>query len=155
MRYCCRGMWNCLSVLESCHISWRWFSIRADSMDFNNNLSLTVSPYHPSSPTVLPCYILCLYRADVNRFMLVGQQWNLHVSGFIEQRHLWVRLSFSIRLICMVLRMRGKWHNSCFVECCFQYLFKIASSILVLIPSTFFLHLFLASMKCIYTVKWS
>ena len=24
MRYCCRGMWTCLLILEACHSKWRW-----------------------------------------------------------------------------------------------------------------------------------
>ena len=39
----------------------------------------------------------------------------------------------------MACETGGKWpYNCCFVECCFQYLFKTVCSILVKFPSSFF-----------------
>ena len=32
-------------------------------------------PYHPLLSVGFPDYILCLYRAVVNKFLLVGQHW--------------------------------------------------------------------------------
>ena len=45
-------------------------SSRADSTDFSDSLSLSLSirPYHPSLPTGLPEYTLSPLRADVNKF---------------------------------------------------------------------------------------
>ena len=43
------------------------------------------------------------------------------------------------RLIWMVLKMEGRWLNSCFfVGCCSHDLFNIARGILVKLPSSFF-----------------
>ena len=48
-----------------------------------------------------------------------------------------------LRLISMGFEMGGRWlYWCCFVVCCFQYLFNIARSILVQLPSSFFsIHL--------------
>ena len=35
-------------------------------------LSLSIYHYHPSLPACLPNHILCPYKADVNKFLLVG-----------------------------------------------------------------------------------
>ena len=46
-----------------------------------------------------------------------------------------------VRLIWMVSEMRGRWPFSCcFVGCCFQDLYNMARSILVQLPSNFFLY---------------
>ena len=48
-------------------------------------------------------------------------------------------LACLVRLTLMVFVMGGRWPYSwCFVECCLQDLFKIACSILVLLPSSIF-----------------
>ena len=52
-------------------------SSHSNSADFPD--SLFIRPYHPSLPTSSPNYILRLLRADVNKFLLVGQQWLVHV----------------------------------------------------------------------------
>ena len=44
-----------------------------------------------------------------------------------------------VRLTCIVFAMGGRWlYSCCFVGCCLQELFKIARSILMLLPSSFF-----------------
>ena len=44
-----------------------------------------------------------------------------------------------VRLTFIVFKMVGRWpYSYCFVECCLKDLFKIARSILVLLPSSFF-----------------
>ena len=54
---------------------------------------------------------------------------------------------FLVRLIWMVIVMGSRWpYICCFVECCFQDLFIIVRSILVKLPSTFFLCVYSASM---------
>ena len=59
-------------------------------------------------------------------------------------------------LVCLtwiVFEMGDEWSYSCyFVQCYFQDLFKIACSILVLFPSSFFSKCLLISMWCIHTV---
>ena len=47
--------------------------------------------------------------------------------------------TYLVRLIWMVLEIRGRWpYNCCFVGCCFQDLFNMTRSILVQFPSKFF-----------------
>ena len=62
-----------------------------------------------------------------------------------------------VRLIWIVLEMRGKWpYRCCFLGCCFQDLFNIARSILVQFPSSFFSIRFnSSSMWCIRTVVFT
>ena len=112
---------------------------------------ISLTPSHPSSPEILPNYFLCLYKADVNKFLLVGQRWYVHVKGSTKERHIWVRPCFSssvphiliILLGCYFFEIGGKWlYSCCFVGCCFQDLFKIARSILMQFPSSFFLYAF-------------
>ena len=43
-------------------------------------LSLTIHPYHPSLVAGLLGYILCPYRADVTKSLLVGQHWHVLVQ---------------------------------------------------------------------------
>ena len=45
----------------------------------------SLHPYHPSFPAGPPNYILCLHRADVNKFLLVSQHWHIHEQGSIEE----------------------------------------------------------------------
>ena len=59
------------------------------------SLSLSICHYHPSLPACLPNYIQCPHRADVNRFLQVGQHWHLQVYRTIEQCQLWVCPFFS------------------------------------------------------------
>ena len=57
--------------------------------------SLHIHHSHLLLPAGLPNYILCLHRTDVNKFLLVGQHWHVHVWGVIEERQLWVCPCFS------------------------------------------------------------
>ena len=43
------------------------------------SLSLSLSLSHQSLPADVPNYILWVHRADVNKFLLVGQQWPVDV----------------------------------------------------------------------------
>ena len=54
-------------------------------------LFLSIGPYHPSLLASLPNYILCPYRAVIDRSLLVGQHWHDHLKKSIEEHHLWVR----------------------------------------------------------------
>ena len=51
-------------------------SVRSASIDF---LSLSIRTYYPSFLAGFPNYILGLHRADVDKFLLVGQCWHVHV----------------------------------------------------------------------------
>ena len=51
------------------------------------SLALSICPYHPSLPAGLLDYILCLQRAVVGNFLLVGQNMHAHVKGSIGERH--------------------------------------------------------------------
>ena len=112
-------------------------------------ISLTLS-YHSSFHTSLPVslldYILCPYRDIVCKFLLVGHHWQVHVKGSIGDHLLWVCPYFSSSVLYVLfiifgwfLEIGGWWlYNSCFMGCCFQDLFNIAFSILVLFPSSIF-----------------
>ena len=78
-----------------------WFSLT-----LSLSLSLFLRPYHPSSPAVLLNYILCPQRADVDKFLLVGQHWHVHVKGSIEERHLWIRPCFSCSVLPLLFVLR-------------------------------------------------
>ena len=58
-------------------------------------LSLTIQPYHESLPPSLADNILYLYRAVVGRFLLVNQNWHVHMKEVHKKRHLWVSPCFS------------------------------------------------------------
>ena len=80
-----------------------------------------------------------LHPVSWSKFLLLGQYSCVHMLESISECHLWVHPCFSSRfqhglfvLFWLVFEMGGKWpYNYCFVGCCFQNLFKIASSILV------------------------
>ena len=78
----------------------------AASRDFSNSLSLAIHPYHLSFPAGLLDYILCLYRAVVGKFLLVGQHWHIHVKGTIEH-HLWVHPCFSSSVLHVLFILFG------------------------------------------------
>ena len=122
--------WNCM-IMSRCSHRFPW-------------LSLAICFYHPLLPAGLPDYILCPYRAVVDKFLLASQHSHINVKGLIRKHSLWVCPYFSssilhVCLIWMVLEMGGKClYSCCFVGCCFQDLFNIACRILVQFPSSFF-----------------
>ena len=63
---------------------------RKDFPDFHS-----IRSYHPSLPVGFRNYIMCLHRADVNKFFLFSQHWYVHVLGSIDEPHLWARPYFS------------------------------------------------------------
>ena len=92
------------------------------------------------APASLPNYILCPHRADVKSSCC---STNTGMSMYRVQR----RTLFLFQLPCSSyldgLWDGGKWPLSCcLVECCFQNLFKIVRSILLYIPSIFFIYAF-------------
>ena len=122
-------------------------TFRAAYTDFTPpplSLSLSLSLFcHPSYNllllTGLPSYILCRYRAIVDKFLLVVLHLRVRVKGSIGL----------VRLIWMVFEMGGRWpYSCCFVGCCFRSLFDIIRSILVQLPSSFF------SIR-IHTIVWT
>ena len=56
--------------------------------------ALSIHLYHPLLPAGLPNYILCPHRTYVDKFLLVDQQWHVHVKGSIKCL-LWARHCFS------------------------------------------------------------
>ena len=101
-------------------------------------------------------YILCLYRAVVDKFWLVILRFRVRVKGSIGKCRFWfcpysssgvlliLSLLFQwcpfdfvltlpvVRLISMVFEMDVQWlYSCCSVGCCCQDLFNIAHSILV------------------------
>ena len=91
---------------------------------------LPTSLYDPSLLAVLRNYIQFLNRADVNKLLLVGLHWNVYTrtSLLLQQCP-----ACFVPLASMFLEMGGKWpYRCCFVGCCFQGLFNISHSILVL-----------------------
>ena len=71
----------------------------------SQSLPHSIRPYHPLLPAGLPNYILCPHRAEVNKFLLVGQPLQVHILGSIEERLLSFRscLSSSVSHVLFVL----------------------------------------------------
>ena len=83
----------------------------------------------------------CQYRADESKFLLVRQYWSVDVLESMGENFLKIHPSFLLKcptclacLIWMVCEMGGKWSYSC----CFQDLFKTASSIIATFTYSFF-----------------
>ena len=105
-------------------------------------LFLIICFYHPLPLGGLQDYILCLYRAIIDKFLLVSQHIHIHEKGSIGETSHSLFLLFQqclVQLIWMALEMRSKClYNCCFVGRCFQDFLNIAYSILVLLLSSFF-----------------
>ena len=117
-------------------------------MDFAIRLQLL------SLPAGLIDYILCPYRAVLDKLLLVGQ----HLCEGVHRRKSLMSSSLLlpqctaclVSLIWMVLVMRGKCpYSFCFVGCCFQDLFNMAHSILMHFPSSLF-SIFLVSIRVVH-----
>ena len=85
---------------------------------------------------------------------MVSQYWNVYAKEFIRERRLWVHPYFSRSglhvLFVFFYQMGGRWlYSYCFVECCFQDLFKIVPTILVWFPA-FPPCAYFVSMQCIH-----
>ena len=96
-------------------------SCHGASPDFPNSHSPFVSLTHRSQQ------VPCLYRAVVDKFLLVGQHLHVSVKGSIGKCRLWVCLLLQqcpaclVCLIWMVLEMEGRCpYSCCFMGCCFQ-----------------------------------
>ena len=101
--------------------------------------SFATPPYRSLLPAGPQGYIPYLRRAAVCRFELVAPILLGHMRWSIREHHLWVRSACLVSLTLIVFVMGGRWPYSwCFVGCCLQDLFKIAHSILVQLPSSFF-----------------
>ena len=55
------------------------------------SLSLSFDIYHPSLSAGFPGYVLCSYRAAVDKFWLVVLHLHVRVKGSIGERRLWDR----------------------------------------------------------------
>ena len=108
-------------------------------------LSLAIHPYHPPLPAGLLDYILCPYRAVVDKFFLVNQLWPVCMKWPIGECHLWIPLYFSSSVTHELFVFFGwfeRWKvDSCslcfFMACRYQDLFNITLSILMQFPSSF------------------
>ena len=107
---------------------------------------LATSPYRSSLLAGRQIYIPYLHIAAVCRFELVvlllfGHMRGVHWSTSLMSSSLLLQQCSAclIRLTWIVFVMGGRWPYSwCFVGCCLQDFFKIARSILVELPSSFF-----------------
>ena len=127
-------------------------SIRADSTDFPNSLS--IRSHHPSLPAGIPIDVLCSPRADVKRFLLVGQ----------HERHLWVLSCFSSsvsRVLFVLLGCFLRWEVSdqtAVVSSGVDWRIFFSKSLVIFLCSsnpTFSLCVLLAFIWCIHTVVWT
>ena len=59
--------------------AWISLTLSLSFSPLSLSLSLSIHPYYSSLPVGFPNYILCPYRADVNKFLLTGQHWLIHV----------------------------------------------------------------------------
>ena len=81
-------------------------------------LSLAIRPYHPSLRVGTDGCILCAYRGDVSRTLLVGQHWYVYVQESIRERHFWVRPCISIgilHVLFVLLEWFVKWEVSGYI----------------------------------------
>ena len=118
-------------------------------------LSLAIHLYHPSFLTDPLDYILCPYRAVIDRFQLVIQHLHIRVKGPIEERHLWVLLQLCpacfVHLVRIVLKIGGRWlYSCCLVECYCQDFFSMTCSIFVQFLSSLF-SISLVSIHVVYS----
>ena len=58
------------------------------SLSLSIYIYIYIRPCNPSLPVDLLDDILCPYEAVVGKFLLVGQNWLLHVKGSIGERYL-------------------------------------------------------------------
>ena len=107
--------------------------------------SLATPSYRLLLPGGLQEYLLYRHTVAVCRFELSVMPFHVHVKGSIGVTSLSSSLLLHqcptclVRLILIFFVMVGRWpYSCCFVGYCLQDLFKIARSILVLLPSTFF-----------------
>ena len=108
------------------HIPPQWwaeknkpFSLHHIKQHGSHCISLSTSPYH-QSVTILPNYILCPYRANVNKFLLVSQHWHVHAEG--SKLHLWVRPGFFrsfLHILFVLLGWFVEMGRNWLYRCCF------------------------------------
>ena len=108
-------------------------------------VSFAICHYHPSLLEGPLNYILCPYRAVVDKFLSVFQHLHVNVKGSIGERHIWFCFYFSssVPISCpsSLDRFRDgiRWpYSFCFMRCCFKVLYNIARGILWQFPSSFF-----------------
>ena len=102
-------------------------------------LSLNTRFYRPSLSAGLPSYILYHIRADCPTIARPCK--GVHRSISLMSYSLFFQQSpaFLVCLFWMIFEMDGRWpYSCCFVKYCFEDLFNIARSILMLLLSSFF-----------------
>ena len=128
------------------HLTWQQSIIITHKVCWQHRFfwhSLIIHPYWPSLLVNPLDTTQCLHTSDKSKFLQVGLWIGVHrgtlimISSLLFQKNIFY-LSY---LVC---KMRGLWHySSFFVGCCFQDLFKIACSILVEFPPSFFSNCFI------------
>ena len=112
--------------------------------------SLATPPYRSSLPAVPQGYNpyphrAAVYRSELVALLLLGHVKGVHRSTSLMSSSLLLQQCAAslVRLTLIVFVMGSRWpYNWCFVGCCLQDLFSIARSILVQLPSSFFLQPF-------------
>ena len=104
--------------------------------------SLAAPPYRSSLLAGPQGYIPYPHGAALRRFELVALLLLGHVRGtsLMSSSLLLQQCPACLACLTLIVFVMGGWwpYSCCFVECCLQDLFKIARSILVQLPSSFF-----------------
>ena len=125
----CKYIRDIIIIIMSCREhGFPWFSLC-----LSLSLPLPVRLYLPSHSVSLSNYILCLFRAVIDKILTgrptpactcEGYFWRTSLMSsplILQQCHAWV-----VRLIWMILEIGGRWpYNCCFVGCGFQNLFNM------------------------------
>ena len=85
------------------------------TLSLSPSLSLFIQPYRPLLPVVLPDCIRCPPKADVHKFLLVGQHFHIHMKRYIEEHRLWIRPCFFSSVLHVSLVLFGwfwRWEVS-------------------------------------------
>ena len=64
---------------------------------------LSICLYHPSLLAGPPNYILCLHRADVNKFLLVSQHWYICIRVHRRTMFKFILVSWAVSHVLFVL----------------------------------------------------
>ena len=107
------GIFKLLLFTNSSSSSSSSSSSHTLSMDFPDSVFPSLyHPYHPLLSVGLPNYILCPYRADENKSLLIDKHWDVHVRGSIEELYSWVRPCFSSCVLFILLGWFLRWEES-------------------------------------------
>ena len=128
-----------LIILSCCQHGYHWSSLATPP----NRSSLLVGSqgYTPYPHRAAVC------RFEMVVLLLFGHMTGVHRSTSLMSSSLLLQQcpACLVRLALIVFVMGGRWpYSCCFVGCCLQDLFKIARSILVQLPSSFFFSRFVS-----------